>query len=207
MRPIASLLRFFLRKLYHSLSGCYDLVAWAVSLGAWRAWGLGALSFVEGERVLELGPGPGHLQAALFDRGWSPIGLDESRQMLQRASHRIRARGCPAALARGLAQELPFASGSFDTILSTFPAEYILDGRTPAEAHRVLKSGGRMVIVPWAMRGETRWLFEITDQGPTVASQRLPLALEQAGFETETRLEHGSNGVIAIILARKPTRL
>jgi ubiquinone/menaquinone biosynthesis C-methylase UbiE len=204
---LRSFLRSVFRHLYHGLAPMYDLVAWAVSLGAWKAWGRTALPFVEGEMVLELGPGPGHLQVALSEGGWSPLGLEESGQMLGRASRRLRKLGRSAGLARGIAQELPFAAGSLDTIVSAFPAEYILDARTLAEAWRTLKPGGRMVVIPWALRRETRWLFNITHQGPTRGAEGLPEALARAGFETESQFERGGNGVVAVILARKPARL
>jgi ubiquinone/menaquinone biosynthesis C-methylase UbiE len=207
MSLLRSSLRVFFRHLYHGLAPVYDLVAWAVSLGAWKAWGRASIDFVEGEMVLELGSGPGHLQVALFEGGWSPMGLDESSQMIARSAHQLRRLGYSAGLARGMAQSLPYASGSLDTIVSTFPAEYIIDGRTLEEAWRTLRPGGRMVIIPWAMRWETRWLFEITHQGPTRGTEALPEALLRAGFETESRLEQTGQGVVAVILARKPARL
>jgi ubiquinone/menaquinone biosynthesis C-methylase UbiE len=206
-----SLLRPFLRvcfrHLYHGLAPAYDLVAWAVSLGAWKAWGRTAMRFVEGEKVLELGPGPGHLQAALFESGRSPLGLEESHQMADRSAHRLRRLGRPLGLVRGIAQEIPFASGSLDTIVSAFPAEYIVDARTLEEAWRTLRPGGHLVIIPWALRSETRWLFQVTHQGPTRGAEALPGALLRAGFETESHLEKTDQGVVAVILARKPARL
>ncbi len=51
------------------------------------------------------------------------------------------------------AQALPFGEGSFDTVVSTFPAAYILEQETLQEAARVLRSarkdgeGGRLVVV------------------------------------------------------------
>ena len=207
MSVLRSFLRVFFRHLYHGLAPLYDGVAWAVSLGAWKSWGRISLLFVEGERVLELGPGPGHLQVALFEGGRSPVGLDESSQMTARSAHRLRSLGYSPGLARGIAQELPLASESLDTIVSTFPAEYIIAGQTLGEAWRTLRPGGRMVIIPWATRWETRWLFEITHPGPTRGAEALPDALMQAGFETESHLEKTDQGVVAVILARKPARL
>ena len=59
MRP---LLRFFFYLLYHSFAFAYDLVAASVSLGRWKDWVLSVVPFIEGNRVLEIGHGPGHLQ-------------------------------------------------------------------------------------------------------------------------------------------------
>ena len=42
---------------------------------------------------------------------------------------------------------MPFADASFGTVISTFPAEYVKDEATWRECARVLRSGGRWVIV------------------------------------------------------------
>jgi hypothetical protein len=64
-----------------------------------------------------------------------------------------------------------------------------------------------LVIIPWALRWETRWLFEVTHQGPTRGAEALPEALQRAGFEPESHLEKTDQGVVSVILARKPARL
>jgi ubiquinone/menaquinone biosynthesis C-methylase UbiE len=207
MRLIASFLRWFLRHLYHGLAWAYDLVAWLVSLGAWTDWVKSAHRYVEGRRVLELGPGTGRLQAALFEGGLSPFGLDESSQMLGRVRRRLRRSNRPAALTRGLAQSLPFADGCFDSVISTFPTEYILDARTVHSIWRTLKPGGLLVVVPWGIRIETRWLFELTRQGPSMGAGGLAEALRRAGFQVETRVERRPRGAVGVILARKPAEL
>ncbi len=83
------------------------------------------------------------MQAALQDSAEYAIGLDASPQMLALA----RRRAASAALLRAQAQSVPFRARSFDTVLVTFPAEYILDPVTPGEISRVLAPGGRVVFV------------------------------------------------------------
>lgn len=153
-------------RLYREFSWTYDAVAWLVSRGLWRRWVLVALPELRG-RVLELGPGPGHLQVALAARGGPPaLGLEASPQMVARASRRLARAGHPARLIRGLAQAIPLPAASADTVVATFPAEYILDPRTHAEIRRVLAPGGRLVIVDGAQFVEriqgapvARWLY------------------------------------------------
>ena len=60
---------------------------------------------------------------------------------------------------------------SFNTILATFPTEYIVDPGTLQNIHRVLAGDGRLVIVPAAyLTGSTipvrllEWLYTITGQ-------------------------------------------
>lgn len=165
-------LQFFFHHLYHGLSWAYDLVAWVVSLGRWRDWGRATLPHLAGTRVLELGFGPGHLQRALTEAGFQAIGLDESRQMCRRAATLLRQNGFSPSLARGYAQAMPFADESFESLVATFPSEYIFAPETLSEAWRVLKDGGRLVVAISALPGGSSlparaaaWLFRVTGQG------------------------------------------
>lgn len=162
------LVRFGFRLLYNEMAWTYGAVSWGVSLGQWRQWQLAALPFVQGRRVLELGHGPGHMLLALQNRRFDVVGLDVSPHMGRQAQKRTQ-RTVP--LVRGQAPELPFATAVFDTILATFPTDYILDPLTLAAAHRVLRAHGRLVIVPEGhLNGQGHiyrfidWLFQITGQ-------------------------------------------
>lgn len=141
------LVRWGFRRLYHEFAWSYDGVAWLVSGGRWRRWGAAGLPFLHG-RVLELGFGPGHVQLALAAMPHHrAVGVDLSPQMTATAARRLRRHGIVPRLIRGTALHLPFAAASFDTVLATFPAEYILAPETVAEMRRILTPDGRIVIV------------------------------------------------------------
>jgi len=59
-------LRLFFRLLYHQLAFTYDLVAASVSFNRWKDWVMSVVPFIEGNRILEIGHGPGHLQRILL---------------------------------------------------------------------------------------------------------------------------------------------
>ena len=207
---IPRLLRVFFKWLYHPLAFTYDLVAATVSFGRWNDWVRNVIPFIQGTRILELGHGPGHLQRSLRSLNLSAVGLDESAQMGRLATRRLRRSGyVPLNLARGLTQALPFPSESFDSLLSTFPSEYIFDKRTLAEAWRVLHNGGRLVVLPaaWPKNPLLGWLFKVTGESPAdvmdmfISKQKK--LFSEAGFEVETQTLDTRSGVLLIIVAHK----
>ena len=124
-----TLLRLFFKLLYHQFAFAYDLVAATVSVGQWKNWVSSILPFITGTRILEIGHGPGHLQRLLLSRGLVAVAIDESAPMGLLAKRNTAGK---VTLARALAQGLPFADASFDTVIATFPAEYINDPLTLA---------------------------------------------------------------------------
>jgi ubiquinone/menaquinone biosynthesis C-methylase UbiE len=218
---VKPLLRVVFRLLYHQFAFTYDLVAATVSLGRWKDWVLSVLPFIEGARVLEIGHGPGHLQRALLSRQLFTVGIDASPQMGRLARHNLK-ESFPSAsvdytkakLTRGISQELPFPAESFDTLIATFPAEYIFDPRTLLEAQRVLAPGGRFVVLPGATlmgRGildrAMAWLFRTTGQTPPNLAQLLhersrePFA--RASFQVQVHEVNVRSSLVLIIVARK----
>lgn len=163
--------RFGFRLLYNELAWMYDLVAWLVSFGRWKMWGRTALKYVQGQRVLELAHGPGHLLIALKRAGYDTIGIDLSASMSKQAARRLRRADIVVPLVVCRAQALPFRAGSFDSVISTFPTDYMYDPATLHEVVRVTSGRGRWVIVAAArLAGRTpherlvEWLYRITGQ-------------------------------------------
>jgi len=199
-------LRLFFRLLYHQLAFVYDLVAASVSFNRWKDWVMSVIPFIEGNRILEIGHGPGHLQRVLVGRQGVAVGIDESAQMGYLAKRNTDG---SARLTRGLAQHLPFPSGSFDTIVSTFPADFITDAHTLAEVKRCLSNGGRFIVLPvaWPKNPFLDWLFRVTGESPSEAVElvmsKFKAPLVQAGFETEVRTLDVKSSLLLIVVAKK----
>jgi ubiquinone/menaquinone biosynthesis C-methylase UbiE len=167
-RTIALAWRSFYRwaanRLYNEFAWVYDAVSWLVSLGHWAGWRKAALAHVCGERVLEVGFGTGDLLVEMAARGWDVCGLDLSPAMHRITARKLRRRGLDAPRVRGYTQALPFPDGSFDTLIATFPAEYIVAPETLREAARVLAVDGRFVIGGLTAQVEhplLRWLVRL----------------------------------------------
>jgi ubiquinone/menaquinone biosynthesis C-methylase UbiE len=227
---VKTLLRFFFRLLYHQLAFTYDLVAATVSLGRWKDWVLSVTPFIEGNRILEIGHGPGHLQCALLERNLLTIGLDESTQMGRLAKHNltrffrsninapknVQSVYTQINLTRGVSQRLPFRGQSFDTIVSTFPSEYIFDPKTLLEAGRVLNPEGRFIILPGATilgRGildrAMALLFRITGETPPnlseILHERSKAPFAAAGFQVQVHeLDIKSSRVFILVGTKLP---
>jgi ubiquinone/menaquinone biosynthesis C-methylase UbiE len=171
---IQKFLKVFFHILYTRLAFLYDTVASLSSMGQWQLWRNTAQINVKPGLILELGHGPGHLLRDMKQDGYPIIGLDPSPQMNRLAQHRLLKQGHRADIVRGKAQSLPFSDQVFNSIVSTFPSEYIIDPDTLTEAHRVLSNAGVLTIVGIVeITGSSisdrfaRWLYTITGQsGP-----------------------------------------
>jgi SAM-dependent methyltransferase len=136
-------------SLYGPFAWLYDWVSRTFFLGQWRLWQRAAIPHLRGKRVLEIGMGTGNLQIDMARAGFEVWGIDLSRQMLRQARLKARRLGLrPFRVCRARAEALPFPEAAFDSLVSTFPSEYIARAETLAELARVLAPGGTLVIVP-----------------------------------------------------------
>lgn len=103
-----------------------------------------------GERVLDVGCGPGFFMrdvADLVGEEGHVEGLDPSRPLRDIASARL-AGVRHSSVSAGGAEALPYADGSFDAVVFSQVLLYVEDVPLAlAEAHRVLKPGGRVFIL------------------------------------------------------------
>ena len=218
LRPYVSLLRFGFRLLYNELAWTYDFVAIVTSLGQWWQWQRQALPFLPRVGpVLEIAHGTGHMQVELARNGWFVFGLDLSPAMGRLARSYAARNGEQAVLLRGKVQSLPIASTSLPGLLSTFPAEFIVEPTALAELYRVLQPGGRLVIVPSAVLLPTslfqrlmRWAFILTGQSSGHGSGHEPdwppharETLSAHGFDVQVERIELAHSIVYVIVAQR----
>jgi len=157
----AALRQLIFPALYNCLAVIYDPISFLVSAGQWNTWRLYALDYIRGKEVLEIGFGTGRLLAALYSLGYYVTGIDPSTRMHALAKKRLPEELTKSRLIVCRVQKMPFPDASFDTVISTFPTEYILEEDTFREVHRVLRENGRYVIVLSGELLPTNWYNKV----------------------------------------------
>lgn len=144
---IEKLIRVAFKLFYNRFAFTYDLVAALVSRGDWEDWTSTAIPFVRGPNLLEIAFGTGSLHLSLWQNGFAPFGVELSSYMINIARGKLARNGILPTLIQGRAQELPFSSGHFDSVIITFPAPFVLQPETLNEIRRVLKIKGQLIWV------------------------------------------------------------
>jgi ubiquinone/menaquinone biosynthesis C-methylase UbiE len=115
-----------------------------------------------GERVLDVAAGNGNATLAAARRFAQVTSTDYVPALLEKGRARAIAEGLPVAFQLADAENLPFANGSFDVVLSTFGAMFTPDHTRPArEMLRVVRSGGRIGMANWTPEGFIGHLFRV----------------------------------------------
>lgn len=144
------------------------------------------------EVALDLGCGTGIYSLEMARRGARVIAVDRSAGMLRAAREKARREGLPIAFHQAPADSLPFASGSFDLVIAV---TLLCFAERPdlilSEAHRLLKTPGRLVIGElnrssyWALVRRAKAFFRESSYSNArfLSRDELKRLLGQAGFE------------------------
>ena len=197
------------RRIYDESAGRYDRAIWLperMLFGGGRQW---VCSQARGE-VLEVAIGTGR-NLPFYPKEVHLSGVDLSPAMLAVARARARELNVEADLRVGDAQALPFPDESFDTVVITLSLCTIPDDREAvAEASRVLRAGGRLLLLEHvrspvlSVQAIQRVLDPLFVRFQADHLLREPLDhLEDAGLEVE-RLERSMWGIVERVSARKP---
>jgi ubiquinone/menaquinone biosynthesis C-methylase UbiE len=100
-------------------------------------------------KVLEVAPGPGYFAIELAQIGsYQIIGLDISKTFVEMAQRNTALAGALAEFRLGSASDMPFESSQFDFLFCRAAFKNFSEPvRALQEMHRVLKPGGRGLIV------------------------------------------------------------
>ena len=138
----------------------YDWLLWLVTLGretALREQILELAALEPGQSILDVGCGTGTLALAAKRRVGTTgrvYGIDASPEMLSRAYRKAARANTDVTFLKAFAQDLPFADGQFNTVLTTIMLHHLPRGsrrQCAREAGRVLKPGGRILAVDFGV--------------------------------------------------------
>jgi SAM-dependent methyltransferase len=115
-----------------------------------------------GERVLDVAAGNGNASLAAARRFARVTSTDYVPHLLEKGAARARAEGVEISFEVADAENLPFADGAFDVVLSTFGVMFTPEhNRSAQELLRVTRSGGRIGLANWTPEGFLGELFGV----------------------------------------------
>jgi len=203
-----------LARLFRQFSGPHGLLG---HVAGWlmvrknqvaNAWLVELLGAGPGDRVVEVGFGPGLGVAGHLARGAVVAGVDRSELMVRKAAARVAdaVRDGRADLRPGSAEALPFADGSFTHAMALNSLQFWPSAEAGlAELRRVLAPGGRLVLGQRLRKAGAgrfdRSRFGMSDE----ALAALVATLERVGFQ-KVQVSRRAIGdeTIAALVAERP---
>ena len=195
-----------LDKGYSKYVRAYDLAVKLLPI--WKTWIKAVVPHIEGNRVLEASFGTGYLLLQFAD-DYETHGIDINNNMIKMAKKNLSQKGVKASLQWANVEELPFPDNYFDSVVNTMAFSGYPNGkRALAEFHRVLKEGGKLLIVDFDYPSNRNifgyWLTKLMESaGDTIRD--MSKILPDFHFEF-TEKEIGGFGSVHFYVARKLTK-
>jgi len=132
-----------------------------------KSYEKGAIEFIKslniqkGEKYLDVACGAGSTALPAARAGAIVTGIDLAEYLIEKAREKAQAEDLNCQFEQGDAEELPYADGSFDTVLTMFGAMFApRPEKVAAELTRVCRSGGRIVMGNWTKDGFVGEMFK-----------------------------------------------
>jgi ubiquinone/menaquinone biosynthesis C-methylase UbiE len=163
-------------------------------------------NITSGQHILDIGCGTGTLAVQLKQQcaGVEVVGLDPDPKALHRAKAKATRAGVSVQFDQGFADALPYASNSFDLVLSSLMFHHLEEQtreKTLTEVVRVLKSGGSLHLLDFATSGNGHGydshgihshlmnLFHSKDRVEATSDTRIIEMMRNAGFKNAEKLK------------------
>src|SRR5579872_3957194 len=198
-------------KVLHSAAS-YDLLLWLITFGrekTLREKVLRLARLKKGENILDIGCGTGTLAIAARQQvgpAGMVCGIDASPEMIARADKKAQKAGAQIAFKHSIVEAVPFPDAHFDVVLSTVMLHHLprkARQQCAAEIRRVLKPGGRLLVVDFDGAEKERNLFTRFHRHGHINFPEMVTILDEAGLQAVTR---GAVGIsnLQYILAEAP---
>jgi ubiquinone/menaquinone biosynthesis C-methylase UbiE len=191
----------------------YDLLVWVLTRGrphAFRRKLADAARLVSGESVLDVGCGTGSLALvakALVGEAGEVFGIDPSPEMIARATSKARNSAIDVTFMSGVAEALPFDEARFDVVLSTLMFHHLprkVRAQCAGEIARVLKPGGRVLVVDFAQGQPRHSLVAHFHRHGHVDAREIAAVLEAAGLRLINEGLVGQSSLHYVLATARP---
>lgn len=148
-----------IQQMFGAIAPRYDFLNRLLSFGIdrrWRTKAVRLLKYREGSRILDVATGTGDVALEIALRTPDSVkitGADFCREMVELGAAKVAASPYADRIDLKVApcEDLPFADNTFDSITIAFGIRNVVDRRLGlAEMWRVLRPGGRMVILEFS---------------------------------------------------------
>ena len=190
-------------RMYSFFAGVYDFVVKV--LPVWKNWLNHALPHIQGPKVLETSFGTGYLLTKYADK-FDTYGIDYNEKFVTMATEKLQKKNISATLQKADIEDLPFDDETFDCIINTMAFTGYPNGeKAMAEIHRVLKPGGKFILVDIDYPTNRNWLgMKLTRLWAALGDliRDMDLLFHQFNFEY-TDEEIGGFGSVHLYVAKK----
>ena len=139
---------YYNKKWFDQWAKIYDITSWFMQ--RLRKKAARVIELFQGARVLDVATGTGEQALALAKLGYSVIGIDLSRKMLEKAKSKIDQ--LDLQFLEADANKLPFKDNSFEAVfisLGLHDMPYKISQIVLKEMRRVVKFQGKIVVVEY----------------------------------------------------------
>jgi ubiquinone/menaquinone biosynthesis C-methylase UbiE len=153
------------------------------------------LGVAPGSRLLDVGCGAGQLALIAARAGAKVTGCDISTNWLEKARERAAAEGLSVNFEEGDAEELPYADGQFDAVVSLIGAMFAPRPElVAAELKRVCRPGGTIAMANWTPGGFIGQMFKTIARHIAPNGMPSPVLWGDEGTVRD-RLDEGISGL------------